>query len=219
MTFFDWVLDHPVGALVVACEIAFWVFLAAAVAARYVLGRRRLSTVLLLCEPAIEVVLLVATVGDLVSGSEPTWTHGLAAVYLGYTVAFGRWTVEKVDAWVAWRFFDGPRPPRAPKRGRAALRHEWRLWLRVVLAWAVACGILGVLALIASAPEQRAVLAGWAGRATLVMVLWCVFGPVWQLFTDGDEPDRAELQRGEPRRTEPDRPDAARGDVRPGPVT
>ncbi|MFS0704398.1 hypothetical protein AB6N23_07745 [Cellulomonas sp. 179-A 9B4 NHS] len=223
MTVIEWVRDNPVAALVVTCEVAFWVFLAAAVVARYALRRRRLSTVLLLCEPAIEVVLLVATVGDLLRGSEPTWTHGLAALYLGYTVAFGRWTVEKVDGWVAWRFFDGPRPPVPPKRGRAALRHEWRLWLRVVLAWAVACGILGVLALIATAPEQRAVLAGWAGRATLVMVLWCVFGPVWQLFSDGGASDRDEPVRDRPVRDEPvrddARPDAARGDVRPGPVT
>lgn len=185
MTVIDWVRDNPVAALVVTCEVAFWVFLAAAVVARYVLRRRRLSTVLLLCEPAIEVVLLVATVGDLLRGSEPTWTHGLAALYLGYTVAFGRWTVHKVDGWVAWRFFDGPRPAQPPKHGRAALRHEWRMWLRVLLAWAVAVAVLGVLTLIATAPEQREVLLGWAGRATLVLVAWGVFGPLWQAFSGG----------------------------------
>lgn len=190
MTLIEWVRDNPVAALVVACEVAFWVFLVAAVLARYVLGRRRLSTVLLLCEPAIEVVLLVATVGDLLRGSEPTWTHGLAALYLGYTVGFGRWTVEKVDGWVAWRFFDGPRPPRPPARGTARLRHEWWLWSRVVLAWAVACGLLGVLMLVASAPDQREVLLGWAGRATLVMVAWGVLGPLWQLVADGGAGDR-----------------------------
>ncbi|GIG40701.1 hypothetical protein [Cellulomonas phragmiteti] len=181
----QWVLDHPVGALVIACEIAFWVFLAAAIVARYVLRRRRLSTVLLLCEPAIEVVLLVATVGDLLLGSEPQWTHGLAALYLGYTVAFGRWTVRHVDAWVAWRWFGGARPERAPRHGRARLRYEWHLWLRVLLAWAVAVAILGALMLVATAPEQREVLLGWVGRASLVLVLWLVTGPVWQLFADG----------------------------------
>lgn len=195
----SWILDNPVGALVLACEIAFWVFLAAAIVARYVLRRRHLSTVLLLCEPVIEVVLLVATVGDLLRGSEPQWTHGLAAVYLGYTVAFGRWTVHHVDAWVAWRWFDGPRPERAPKHGRARLVHEWRLWLRVLLAWAVAVAILGVLMLIASAPDQRAVLLGWMGRASLVLVIWLVTGPVWQLFLDGpDDPDARTTRDDEP---------------------
>ena len=185
MEIVEWVSDHPVAALVVACEVAFWVFLAAAVVARYVLRRRRLSTVLLLCEPLIEVVLLVATVTDLLRGAEATWTHGLAALYLGFTVGFGKYTVQRVDAWVAWRFFDGPRPPKPPAGGRARLAYEWRLWLRVLLAWTVAVAVLGVLWLIADAPDQREVLLAWGGRASLVLVLWFVTGPVWQLFAGG----------------------------------
>ena len=190
MEIVEWVRDHPVAALVIACEVAFWVFLAAAVVARYVFRRRRLSTVLLLCEPLIEVVLLVATVTDLLRGAEATWTHGLAAVYLGFTVGFGRYTVHKVDGWVAWRFFDGPRPPQVTG-GRAKVVHEWRLWLRVVLSWAVAIAVLAVLLLIADDPAHREVLLGWAGRATLVMGVWFVAGPVWQLFSDsaGDDDD------------------------------
>ncbi|WP_242635192.1 hypothetical protein [Cellulomonas sp. zg-ZUI22] len=192
MEIVEWVRDHPVAALVIACEVAFWVFLAAAVVARYVFRRRRLSTVLLLCEPLIEVVLLVATVADLLRGAEATWTHGLAALYLGFTVAFGRYTVHKVDGWVAWRFFDGPRPPRVPSGGRAKVVHEWRLWLRVLLAWFVSVAILGVLLLIAGEGPQRETLLGWAGRATIVMAIWFVAGPVWQLFTDAAEGDDEE---------------------------
>ncbi|MCC2336107.1 hypothetical protein [Cellulomonas wangsupingiae] len=191
MEIVEWVRDHPVAALVITCEVAFWVFLAAAVVARYVLRRRRLSTVLLLCEPLIEVVLLVATVTDLLRGAEATWTHGLAALYLGFTVAFGRYTVHKVDGWVAWRLFDGPRPPRVPSGGRAKVVHEWKLWLRVLLAWAVAVAVLGVLLLIADDPAQRQVLLGWAGRATLVMGIWFLAGPVWQVFADSAGEDDA----------------------------
>ena len=33
--------------------------------------------------------------------------------------------------------------------------------------------------LIATEPDQREVLAFWAGRATLVLVGWLVFGPLW----------------------------------------
>jgi len=204
MEIVEWVRDHPVAALVIACEVAFWVFLAAAVVARYVFRRRRLSTVLLLCEPLIEVVLLVATVTDLLRGAEATWTHGLAAVYLGFTVGFGRYTVHKVDGWVAWRFFDGPRPPQVTG-GRAKVVHEWRLWLRVVLSWAVAIAVLAVLLLIADDPAHREVLLGWAGRATLVMGVWFVAGPVWQLFSDsaGDDDEKAPAETdgvGEPSR-------------------
>ena len=205
MEIVEWVRDNPVAALVIACEVAFWVFLAAAVVARYVLRRQRLSTVLLLCEPLIEVVLLVATVTDLLRGAEATWTHGLAALYLGFTVAFGKYTVQKVDAWVAWRYFDGPRPPRVPSGGRAKVVHEWRLWLRVLLAWVVAIAVLGVLLLITDDAAQREILLGWAGRATLVMGIWFVAGPVWQLFSDsaGDDDEKAPAETdgvGEPSR-------------------
>lgn len=175
----DVITQNPVAALVVACEVAFWVFLAAAVVARYALHWRRTSTVLLLCEPLLEVILLVATVGDLLRGAEPTWTHGLAAVYLGFTVGFGKLTVHTVDAWVAHRFAGGPPPEPRPREGAAVRGYEWRLWGRVVVAWLVSCGVLGVLMLIATEPEQREVLAGWAGRASVVLVGWLVLGPVW----------------------------------------
>lgn len=184
----DLIRSNPVAALVLACEVAFWVFLAAAVVTRYALRMRRLSTVLLLCEPLLEVVLLVATVGDLLRGSEATWTHGLAALYLGFTVAFGKRTVHAVDTWVAHRFAGGPAPVRPPRHGPVRLRYEWALWLRVLLAWAVAWVVLGVLLLITlgagdAAAQQQEVLLGWGARATVVLVAWLVFGPVWELLT------------------------------------
>ena len=195
----DAIRENPVAALVVACEIAFWVFLAAAVVARYVLRLRRTSTVLLLCEPLLEVILLVATVGDLLRGSEATWTHGLAALYLGFTVAFGKRTVHAVDAWVAHRFFGGPAPVRVPKHGPVRVRHEWALWLRVLLAWVVAWAVLGVLLLVAqgsgdAAAQQQEVLLGWGARATVVLVGWLVFGPVWEMLTPRGSQDRADAQ-------------------------
>ena len=186
----DAIAQNPVAALVVACEIAFWVFLAAAVVARYVLHRRRTSTVLLLCEPLLEVVLLVVTVGDLLRGAEPTWTHGLAALYLGFTVGFGALTVHRVDFWVAHRFAGGPAPEPRPKHGAAARAHEWRLWVRVLVAWLVACSVLGILMLIATEPDQREVLLTWAGRATIVLVAWLVLGPLWsEIASRGRAPE------------------------------
>lgn len=76
------------GAIVV-CEIVFWVFLAAGMAARYVLRRPRLGLALLLGSPIVDLALLALTAVDLHRGGAATQVHALAATYLGATVGFG----------------------------------------------------------------------------------------------------------------------------------
>ncbi|MEU3552658.1 hypothetical protein [Streptomyces fragilis] len=129
-------------ALIIACEVGFWVLLAAGLAVRYLLRRRRLSTALLLCEPLLEVVLFVVTVVDLRGGAEPDWQHGLAALYVGFTVAYGHYTITWLDGHAAHRLAGAPRPPGPPRYGMARAAHEGRLWLRTVLAAAVAAALL-----------------------------------------------------------------------------
>ncbi|MGW3662744.1 hypothetical protein [Streptomyces sp. NPDC005141] len=128
--------------LVIACEAGFWVLLAAGLAVRYLLGWRRTSAALLLCEPVLELVLFVVTAVDLGNGTEPGWEHGLAALYIGFTVAYGPYTIRRLDGYAAHRLADGPRPPGPPRHGMARAAHEGRLWLRTVLAAAVACALL-----------------------------------------------------------------------------
>lgn len=129
-------------ALIVACEAGFWVLLALGLAVRYLLKRRRMSAVLLLCEPLLELVLFVATAVDLANGADAGWEHGLAALYIGFTVAYGPYTVRRLDVHVAHRLGGGPPPPKPPRHGLPRARHEARLWLRTVLAAAVACALL-----------------------------------------------------------------------------
>ncbi|MFF0597295.1 hypothetical protein [Streptomyces antibioticus] len=128
--------------LIVVCEVAFWVLLALGLAVRYLLGMRRTSAVLLLCEPALELFLFAVTAIDLRNGAEPGWEHGLAALYIGYTVAYGHYTIRWLDGHAAHRLAGGPRPPKPPRYGGARARHEGALWLRTVLAAAVACALL-----------------------------------------------------------------------------
>ncbi|WP_369249224.1 hypothetical protein [Streptomyces sp. R41] len=129
-------------ALIVACEVGFWVLLAAGLAVRYLLKWRRISVALLLSEPLLEVVLFVVTAIDLKNGAEPSWEHGLAALYIGFTVAYGHYTIRRLDGHAAHRLAGGPRPTGPPRYGMARARHEGRLWLRTVLAAAVACALL-----------------------------------------------------------------------------
>ncbi|MFB8773511.1 hypothetical protein [Streptomyces broussonetiae] len=129
-------------ALIVACEVGFWVLLALGLAVRYLLGRRRLSVALLLCEPLLELVLFAATAIDLRNGAEPGWEHGLAALYIGFTVAYGHYTIRWLDGHAAHRLAGAPKPTGPPRYGLARAAHEGRLWLRTALAAAVACTLL-----------------------------------------------------------------------------
>ncbi|GAA3390857.1 hypothetical protein [Streptomyces roseoviridis] len=128
--------------LIVVCEVGFWVLLAAGLATRYLLKMPRTGLALLLCEPLLEVLLLVVTAVDLKNGAEPSWRHGLAAVYIGYTVGHGHRTVKWLDGHAAHRLGGGPRPAGPPKYGRARARHEGEIWLGSLVAGAVASALL-----------------------------------------------------------------------------
>ena len=111
-----------IAVLIAACEIGFWVLLAAGLACRYLLRMPRVGLALLLCEPLLEVVLLVVTALDLKNGAEPNWTHGLAALYIGYTVGHGHRTVKWLDGHAAHRLAGAPRPQGPPRHGPAPAR-------------------------------------------------------------------------------------------------
>ncbi|MFI0922500.1 hypothetical protein ACH4TP_00980 [Streptomyces sp. NPDC021012] len=128
--------------LIVVCEVGFWVLLAAGLATRYLLKKPRAGMALLLCEPLLELVLLVVTAIDLKNGAEPGWEHGLAALYLGYTAGHGHRTVKWLDGHAAHRLGGAPPPPKPPRYGMARARHEGRIWLGTLIGGAVATVLL-----------------------------------------------------------------------------
>ncbi|WP_030685138.1 hypothetical protein [Streptomyces sp. NRRL B-1347] len=127
--------------LIIICEVGFWALLAGGLALRYWAKMPRTSVAVLLCEPLLEVVLFVVTAIDLKNGAEPDWKHGLAAVYIGYSVALGHYTIKWVDVRVAHRFAGGPKPV-TPKYGWPRARHEWKLAARWMLAAVIAMSLL-----------------------------------------------------------------------------
>lgn len=162
-------------AIIVACEIGFWVLLVSGLVARYVLRRPRVGAALLVAVPLVDLVLLVATVLDLRAGATAGFTHGLAAAYLGFSVAFGHGLIRSIDARFAHRFADGPKPQRLPKRGPARARHEWREFGKAALAWAVACALLALAILAVGDADRTAQLEAWIGRLTLVLAVWAIW--------------------------------------------
>ncbi|MGW0559537.1 hypothetical protein ACWDZ4_02615 [Streptomyces sp. NPDC003016] len=128
--------------LIIICEVGFWVLLAGGLALRYLARMPRAGAAVLLMEPLLEVVLLTVTAVDLKNGAEPDWKHGLAAVYIGFTVGLGHRTIKWVDARVAHRFVGGPAPVPPPRYGTARAVYEWKTAAHWILAAVVAIGLL-----------------------------------------------------------------------------
>ncbi|MGW3496099.1 hypothetical protein [Streptomyces sp. NPDC001020] len=168
--------------LIVACEVGFWVLLAAGLAVRYLLKMRRTSVALLLCEPLLEVVLFVTTAIDLKNGAKPGWEHGLAALYIGFTIGYGHYTVRWLDGHAAHRLSGAPRPPKPPKYGLARARHEGRLWLRTVLASAVALALLQAAVWYVGDAAGTEPLRSWQGTSLRITAIHGVIALTYLLF-------------------------------------
>jgi hypothetical protein len=168
--------------LIVGCEIAFWLLLMLALVVRYVLRRNELSRMLLFALPVADVLLLVFTALDLRAGTPATFAHGLATAYVGFTIAFGGIAVRWADRRFAHRFAGGPAPVAAPKYGWPAVRYEFALWLRCIVAWAITVALLIALIAWIDSTAVTQPLTVWFGIASASIVAWLVFGPLWSLL-------------------------------------
>ncbi|WP_250035566.1 hypothetical protein [Paractinoplanes maris] len=157
---------------IVACEIGFWVLLVAGLAARYLLKARRLSTVLLVSVPLVDVALLAFSVIDLRRGGEPALGHALAAIYLGVSVAFGHRMLTWADQRFAHRFAGGPPPVKPPAKGtRDRAVHERRMWVRHVIAYGIGGLIMLLFTALVGDADRTASLWGTFRLWTVVIVI------------------------------------------------
>lgn len=158
-------------AVIVTCEVLFWVLVLGGLTLRYPLRRPRAGAVLLASAPVVDLVLLGATVVDLRAGATASLAHSLAAVYLGVSVAFGHSMVRGADARFAHRFAGGPPPTRAPRAGRAHAAHvRAGLW-RHLTAYAVGSALLGgAVLLVGDAVRTAAFVDTWRLWSLVVAV-------------------------------------------------
>ncbi|MCO1660305.1 hypothetical protein [Pseudonocardia humida] len=194
-------LANPLVWLIAASEIGFWVLLAAGLLARYVLRLRRTSTVLLLLVPVLDLVLIGASLADVASGSPPGQVHGLAAVYLGGTVAFGHTLIRWADRSVAHRFAGGPPPPPKPKYGPEKVAYEWREWAKMAVLTGIAVAVMLLVSAVAGTEVPPVLQWGadpmwsWAFRVGIVTLIWFGVGPVWTTLAPPKAPERTDAQR------------------------
>jgi hypothetical protein len=168
--------------LIVICEVGFWVLLAGGLALRYLAKMPRLGAAVLLLEPLLEVVLLTVTAIDLKNGAEPDGKHGLAAVYIGFTVGLGHHTIKWVDARVAHRFAGGPRPVPPPKYGTGRMIHEWKTAGRWIAAAAVAMGLLQAAIWYVGGDGDIGSLRMWQEKMLFVIGINVIIAGAYTLF-------------------------------------
>ncbi|GIO35053.1 MULTISPECIES: hypothetical protein [Paenibacillus] len=147
-----------IAALIVGCEVAFWVLVLAGLTARYIAGWKRVGGVLLVATPVVDLLLLIFTIIDLRNGAKAEFMHGLAAVYIGVTVAYGHRMIKWADERFAYRFGGGKKPDPAPKHGKEHARREREGWYRHVLAWIVGVILLMLMIWIVNEPSRTEAL-------------------------------------------------------------
>jgi len=155
-----------IGWLIIACEVGFWVIVLAGLMTRYVWKKKKAGAVLLLLTPVVDLILLAATILDIRQGAEANFMHGLAAVYIGATVAFGHRMIKWADERFAYRFAGGPKPAPKPKAGPEHAAAERNGWYRHLLAWVIGSILLvGMVLLIGDwdrSEALRSLIVGWA---------------------------------------------------------
>ena len=168
--------------LIIGCEVSFWLMLVLALAARYLLQHKKLSHILLLSLPALDLALLFFTAIDLGSGTPASFAHGLAAAYVGFTVAFGSVAVSWADQRFAHKFANAPAPSKPPTHGWPALRYELLLWLRCLVAVAITLVLLIGLIVFVNNESATEALNEWFGIAIGCAIIWFILGPAWTLL-------------------------------------
>jgi len=171
--------------LIVGCEVAFWLVLVLGLIVRHVLGRQALGKWLLRSLALVDVMLLAFTAMDLKSGTRATFAHGLAAMYLGFTVSFGSTVIAWADERFAHVFAAGQAPRVSPTRGWEAVRYDLALWLRCIVACVLAVAMLEVVIAFVANDEVTQPLHAWYKNAFGCVFFWFIFGPLWSLVSAG----------------------------------
>jgi hypothetical protein len=167
-------------ALIVGCEVAFWVVLFAGLAVRYLLRKPTLGLRILLLVPLVDIVLLIVTALDLRRGAIAGWEHSLAAIYLGFTVAFGHSMIRWADERFAHRFAGRPAP--VVRTGRQRALHEWKMWGLAVLACGIAAGLLWLGIVWIADPPRTQQLSGSMGSLAMILAVWFIVAASYTVF-------------------------------------
>lgn len=181
--------------LIIICEVGFWVLLGLGLSLRYFARMPRASVAVLLCEPLLEVLLLVVTAIDLKNGAEPDWKHGLAAVYIGFSVALAPELIKWADGRFSHRFAGGPPPAVPPKYGKARMIREWKTAARWIVASAIALVLLQAAIWYVGSDGGIGSLQMWQQKMLFLIGINVVWALSYTLFPKEAPGGTAEAER------------------------
>lgn len=144
---------------------------------RFVFKKNQLSKLILLCVPLLDLALLIATTIDLSSGKPAEFVHGLAAVYLGFTIVYGHSIIQWADRYVAFKFYAGENP-RNTSYGWAYAKYEWLQWCKGVLACAIAALLISAAILYIDDPQKTEALQQWYAQLAGILFIWFLGWPL-----------------------------------------
>ncbi|MFT7559383.1 MAG: hypothetical protein ACI93R_001294 [Flavobacteriales bacterium] len=165
--------------IIVGCELGFWFVLFLGLFARYVLNMPRLGKVFLYTVPVIDLTLLCVTVLDLYGGAVAESAHGLAAIYLGFTLVYGHSLIQWADDLAAYKFIGSERTKKRELFGLEYARYEWQQWFKGCMAcFVAACLLYGAILYVGDVQKTKA-LVDWFYILLFILGAWAVFGPIW----------------------------------------
>lgn len=163
---------------IVCCEILFWIFIVAGLIVRYGFRREKLGFRLMAMSPVIDIVLLVLTVFDLSRGSTATLAHGLAAIYIGVSLAFGK----QMIAWADGVYRRVILKEQVAKERISRARRERNGFYRHILAFLIGGALLGAMILWLGNTEQTESLLRTLQLWGLVLVIDGVISMSYTVF-------------------------------------
>ncbi len=178
---------NMIGWLIVSCEIGFWIIVLAGLITRYVWKKKKAGAILLAMTPVVDLILLGATVIDIRQGAEAGFVHGLAAVYIGSTIAFGHRIIKWADGRFAYRYANGPEPVQSPKTGYAHATAQRQGWYRHLLAWTIGSALLAVMIWMIGDEAKSEALRQWILRWGYVLGIDFLISFSYTLWPKGEK--------------------------------
>ncbi|QFT88639.1 hypothetical protein FIU87_08290 [Bacillus sp. THAF10] len=154
--------------MIVACEILFWVVIISGLVFRYVFNKKRTGIFLLALTPVVDLILIAITGFDLYKGATATIAHGVAAIYIGISIAFGKSMINWADQ--QFKYYVTRNGEKQKKRyGKEFAFHYAKGFLRHITAFIIGGCILAGMIYFINQPERTEALLHLLRVWTLVL--------------------------------------------------